>query len=202
MSKLPKSWNDVSLKQLIEIEAIRNDKSIDNELYPDLTRSLLILSLFTGVPFEHYENKPINDLHKELNKLKFLTELPKAEFIKSFYHKGYKWKVEFDLKQLSAQQFINHYELTKDSTKVFENAHKLMAIYCSPKRLWIKTKMTDERKQELMMNCPISVVYPLTLFFCNLYPILFEGIKDYLNHASQFLNQTWEKVENLNQQAT
>ncbi len=106
------------------------------------------------------------------------------------------------MKELTAQQFINHYELTKDSEKIFENANKLMAIYCVPQRFFIKSKMTDERKQELMKDCPVSVIYPLVVFFCNLYPILFEGIKDYLNQADEFLQKTMSKVEKLNQQAT
>ena len=44
--KLPTSWNDVTLRHLIEIENIRNDKSIDGEPYAEITRSLLMLSLF------------------------------------------------------------------------------------------------------------------------------------------------------------
>ena len=200
--KTPKNWNDVSLKQLIEIEAIRNDKSIDKEIYPDITRSLLILSLFTGIPYSEYEQIPLNKLQEEISKIKFLSELPKTEVVRKFYHKGYYWKVNFDLKELTAQQFINHYELTKDSEKIFENANKLMAIYCVPQRFFIKSKMTDERKQELMKDCPVSVIYPLVVFFCNLFPILFEGIKDYLNQADEFLTETMTKVEKLNQQAT
>ncbi len=70
--KTPKNWNDVSLKQLIEIEAIRNDKSIDKEIYPDITRSLLILSLFTGIPYSEYEQIPLNKLQEEISKIKFL----------------------------------------------------------------------------------------------------------------------------------
>lgn len=199
--KTPKNWKDVSLKQLIEIEAIRNDKSIDKEPYPDLTRSLLILSLFTGVPYDEYEAKPLDQLKQEVSRLSFLSKLPEAKLIRKFYHRGYFWRVNFDLKKLTAQQFINHYELTKDTEKIFENANKLMAIYCVPQRFFMKSKMTDERKQQLMQDCPISVIYPLVLFFCNLYPLLLEATEDYLKQASNQLKETMEKVENLNQQA-
>ena len=202
MSKLPKSWNDVSLKQLIEIEAIRNDKSLDSEPYPDITRALLILSVFTGKPFEQYEQMPLDSLKNDISKLSFMTNLPDAGLVKFFYHKGYVWRVNFDLQKLTAQQFINHYEISKDHFKILENANKLLAMYCVPSRFFVKSKMDDNKKSELLKDCSVGVIYPLVLFFCNLYPNLLEATKDYLNKANNQLKETMEKVENLNQQAT
>jgi len=201
MKKAPKDWSDVTLNQLIEIEAIRNDKSIDKELYPDLTRGLLILSTFTKIPYSEYEKLPIAQLKSEIAKISFLGKLPTEKKINKFYCKGYVWNVTFDLKTLSAQQFINHYELTKDTDKIFENAHKLMAIYCEPTRIIYKPKLTDEEKAELLRHCPVDVIYPLVLFFCNLYPLLLEGIEDYLKLANTMLSETMERAIKENQQA-
>lgn len=201
MKTAPKDWGDVTLNQLVEIEAIRNDKSIDKELYPNLTRSLLILSTFTGIPYAEYEKMPVAKLKNEIKKIAFLNKLPSEKKINKFWCKGYIWNVTFDLKNLSAQQFINHYELTKDTEKIFENAHKLMAIYCEPTRIIYKPKLTDEEKSEILRHCPVDVIYPLVLFFCNLYPLLLEGIEDYLKQANTMLKETIEKAINQNQQA-
>ena len=197
--KTPKKWSQVTLKDLIEIEAIKNDKSIDKELYPELTRYLLILSLFTGIPYSVYEQMPINKLKQETKKLNFLNELPKAGQVKYFFCRNYVWKVNYDVKKMTAGQFISHYELTKDHNKIFENANKLLALYCQPQWFGIKKKMTDEEKAERLLHAPVDAVYPLVLFFCRLYPSLLEAIKDYLTQAKEMLDQKLEKE--INQQA-
>ena len=201
MKRLPKDWHQVNLKQLIEIEAIRNDKSLDSEPYPDITKALLILSVFTGIPYDEYEQMPLDNLKKDIAKLSFMTQLPDAELIKFFFHKGYMWRVNFDLQKLTAQQFISHYEITKDTEKILENANKLLAMYCVPSRFFVKSKMKDEQKGELLKDCSVGVIYPLVLFFCSLYPLLLEATKDYLSKANEQLKETMEKATNQDQQA-
>lgn len=195
--KLPKSWNDVTLRHLIEIENIRNDKSIDGEPYADIVRSLLMLSLFTGISYEEYEAIPIALLKKDIKEIEFLNKLPETKVVNSFKCGGYKWKVNFDLNELTAQQFIEHYELTKDNTKVISNSNKLLSIYCQPTRYGFKVKLENKQREEILKDAPIEAVYPLTVFFCNLLTNLYEALKDYLKNADQMMAT---KLKEINQE--
>jgi len=195
--KLPKSWDDVTLRHLIEIENIRNDKSIDKEPYADLTRNLLMLSLFTGIPFGFYEEMPLSELKEDIKSIEFLKELPFENPRKKFKCGGYSWKVNFDINELTANDFVEHYELTKDSTKVISNANKIMALYCQPYKFGFKKKLENKDKAEILKETPIAVIYPLVVFFCNLYPTLLEAIRDYLSSADKIL---MNKLEEINQE--
>lgn len=192
--KIPKSWNDVTLKHLIELENIRNDKSIDAEPYAEITRNLLILSLFTGISFEKYETMPMSELKSDIEKIAFLNVLPDSEIKKKFKCGGYTWKVLFDVNEMSAQELVDHYELTKDGSKVIENANKLMALYCKPYKFGFKKNIDYKLKAEILQDAPISVLYPLVVFFCNLYPLLLEGIEDFLKVANQELKMKFEEI--------
>jgi hypothetical protein len=195
--KLPKSWDDVTLRHLIEIENIRNDKSIDKEPYADLTRNLLMLSLFTGIPFGFYEEMPLNELKEDIKSIEFLRELPSDKPRKKFKCGGYSWRVNFDINELTANDFVEHYELTKDSTKVISNSNKILALYCHPYKFGFKKKLENKDKAEILKESPITVIYPLVVFFCNLYPTLLEAIKDYLSSADKIL---MKKLEEINQE--
>lgn len=196
-SKLPKSWNDVTLKHLTEIESIRNDKSIDGEPYAEITRSLLTLSVFTGVSYEEYESMPISSLKKDIKSIEFLNELPSGEPVKKFKCGGYSWKVVFDVNEFTAQEFVNHYELTKDPNSVMKNANKLLAIYCKPYKFGFAKKLNQDKICEILKDAPIKVIYPLTLFFCNLITILSEDLKAYLNSADKMMAK---KLKEINQE--
>jgi hypothetical protein len=192
--KLPKSWDDVTLRHLIEIENIRNDKSIDKEPYADLTRNLLMLSLFTGIPFGFYEEMPLSELKEDIKSIEFLKELPSENPRKKFKCGGYSWKVNFDINELTANDFVEHYELTKDSTKVISNANKIMALYCQPYKFGFKKKIENKDKAEILKETPIAVIYPLVVFFCNLYPTLLEAIRDYLSSADKILTNKLKEI--------
>lgn len=192
--KLPKSWDDVTLRHLIEIENIRNDKSIDGEAYSDLTRNLLMMSLFTGVPYSNYEEMPMNELKEDIKSIEFLKELPSDKLRKKFKCGGYKWKVNFDINELTANDFVEHYELTKDSTKVISNANKIMALYCQCYKYGFKKKLENKDKAEILKETPITILYPLVVFFCNLYPTLLEAIKDYLSSADKILTKKLKEI--------
>ncbi len=74
----------------------------------------------------------MNELKEDIKSIDFLKTMPSDQPRKKFKCGGYSWKVNFDINELSATDFIEHYELTKDSTKVIENSNRIMALYCQP----------------------------------------------------------------------
>ena len=198
--KLPKSWADVTVPQLIELEAINNDESLKSEPYPDITKALLTLSLFSGESYEFLEGQPISYWKPQLKKLAFLDSMPSERAVQKFRSGGYTWRVNFDLKKLSAGEYIDLYELTKDKTIILQNSGKILSLFCTPCNLFGQKVNIDKlKKQELLYNAPVNVVYPLTVFFCNLLKAYTEIIEGYLISLNQKANQ---EMKELKKQAT
>lgn len=193
--RLPKNWNQVNLKQLIELDIIFRDESINKEFAPDIVRSCYVLSVLTGKPYDYFESIPVSEVRSMMSKVAFIHTYPSEKSIQYFNCAGIRWKVNYSVNSMSAGEMIDHYELTKDPGKLLENSVKLMAMYCRPYRLYFfKRKMSKERKQELLSKCPVSVVYPLTLFFCSLYPSLLEATRDYLNQQTKEMESLLKKT--------
>lgn len=193
--KLPKDYSEVTIKQLIELKAIDEDKTIDTEPAPHLTRALLRLSVFNDVPYEELESMPISELKDDIKKLGFLDTLPSDKKVEWFKCGGYWWKVNYDITKLSAGSYIDLDMYVKDPDKVLENTHKIMALFCTPFRWLRKTTLKDEVKWDKLRDVPVSVAYPLTVFFCNLFKNLIESLPDYLQKESENLMKEAKELQ-------
>lgn len=180
MGKLPRSWADVTIPQLMELEAIEKDTSIDKELFPAITRGIYRLGVFTKIPAEKYEEMSQKAILDEIRKIDFLKEYPKEKAVQHFYCGGYFWKVNHKVQDIKAKELIDHYELTKEPHLIMAHCHKIMALYCTPYKYFRKVKMDNIEKSNILINAPVQVIYPLTVFFCKVYPHLLNATKDYL----------------------
>ena len=201
MGKLPKDYSEVTISQLIEIKAIDEDKSIDNEPAPELTRAILKLSVFNGVPYEKLESMPLAEIKEDIKKLAFLDTLPSDKKVEWFKCGGYWWKVNYDITKLSAGNYIDMDMWVKKPDEILNNSHKILSIFCQPFK-WLRKykKITDEQKFEILKNVPVSVAYPLAVFFCNLFSNLIESMPDYLQQQSQQLMKEAQELVLSNSQ--
>ena len=199
MGKLPKDYTEVTINQLIELKEIDEDKSIDNETAPELTRALLRLSVFNGVPYEELEQMPISELKSDIKKLEFLNTLPSDKVVEWFKCGGYWWKVNFDITKLTAGNYIDMDMWVKEPDKILSNSHKILSLFCQPFK-WLRkyNKMTDEDKYEKLKHCPVSVAYPLSVFFCKLFNNLIESIPDSLQNESKQLMKEAQELQMSN----
>lgn len=191
--KLPKGWEDITVPQLIELERIQ--KADVGDFMPSLVKTYQILSLLTGYPYEHFEAMKISEAKELAEKIAFLNDYPEDQAVQYFWCGGYRWKMNFNINNLTGGQLIDHYELTKDQDRILANCNKLMALYCEPKKwFFFKKDMSYEDKQAILLDAPVKVVYPLTLFFCRLYPHLLNAIKDYLQKQEQLMKKELERM--------
>ena len=194
--QLPKSWKDVTVPQLIEIETIKHDSSIDKEPYPYITRGIYLLSVFTKKPFSYYESEiSVTELKLLIASLDFLNEYPSEKAVNKFKCGGYTWRVKHKINSLKASQLIDHCEYTKDDKKILSNCSKLLALYCTPYKFFRKVEMTDEEKSKILLNAPINVIYPLTVFFCKVYNSFLENIPVSLNKEMQKLMKEAKELQ-------
>lgn len=193
--KLPKSWKDVSVQQLIELEAIKSDTALNNELAPDIVRGLLILSLFTGETYEKLESDlTLKQIKEYINSMAFLNTMPEGKIRKWFYCNGYIWKVNLDVSEITAGKYIDMYELTKDPSVTVQNSGKILSLFCQPYTLGLRrVKMKDMEKADSLIKLPLSTLYPMALFFCSLFNELTNAIQSYSVSEMQKVNQELRK---------
>lgn len=192
--KLPKSWNEVSIEQFIEIYDIAQDESIE-----PIDKSIRIFSILSGLTIEQVENLTLDDWVSFQKDIKFINDFPKATYPKSFKLKGFIWKPKTDIRNLTAGEYISSVELTKDKENIIINTPGLAALYLQPyKGWWIfkkKADLTYEQKRDILRAANVQQIYPLALFFCTLLMKLVESIPDYLNKTMKEVAKEVEKLQ-------
>lgn len=195
--KLPKSWNDLTVPQLIELENIRADKSIDEDFAPSVTRAYLIVALFTGQSYEKLESTlSVNEVRELISQMSFLDTLPSEKAVQKFRVNGTTYKVNFDITKLNGGEFIDMYELTKNPDRIMSNCAEILSIFCTPINIFRKKiDLSKEVIKADMLKAPVSVVYPLTVFFWNLLKECSENLKDYLSSINESQVNEMKKIK-------
>lgn len=199
--KLPKSWNDITLEQYGDIYDITQQPPVKGDPFWEVEQNCKVLSVITGEPFDKlYGETPTIEIKHRYRQIAFIATPPSSRPIQKFKLGKFKWFVQYEINKLPASKYIDLRGLTKESENIIYNAPALISIFCTPHRFswktfrWVKAEIDDSEKTELLKKCPVSVAYPLTVFFCNLYNSLTEVTEDYLN---QQLKQTIREVQEM-----
>jgi len=202
--RLPKSWNEVSIEQFIEVYDIAQDESIE-----PIDKSIRIFSILSGLSIDQVEDLTLDEWTQYQQQIKFINDFPKATYPKSFKLEGYIWKPTLDVRKITAGEYISSIELTKDRENIIINTPKLAALYLTPyKGWWIfkkKAELTFEEKANILNRANVNQIYPLALFFCTLLMKLMENIPDYLNktmkeiqkEVKDLTNQDWQHGDGI-----
>lgn len=194
--KLPKSWNEISIEQFIEIYDIAQDESIE-----PIDKSIRIFSILSGLTINQVEDLTLDDWVSFQKQITFINDFPQATYPKSFKLGGYIWKPTLDIRKITAGEYISSIELTKEKENIIINTPSLAALYLTPYRGWWifrkKVGLTYEEKVDILKRANVQQIYPLALFFCNLLIKLMENIPDYLNKT---MKEIAEKVNQLSKE--
>jgi hypothetical protein len=190
--KLPKSWKDITLSQYAAIYDLTQEQPDPNNSFWELEQQCHLLSEITGIPYQTlYASTPVSEVKRLYKKVSFISAPPKSDPVQVFKMGGYKWHVQHDITKLSASAYIDLTEYSKEPHNLVQNAHNVLALFCTPykfnwlKLKWQKVEMDAKVKGELLQSCPVSVAYPLTVFFCNLWNDLIKDMVPYLNTIYQ-----------------
>ena len=177
---LPKSWNELTVGDFIKIVPIINNQDYEN----NLERLIDIACALTG--------KPVADMSmNEIAALSFLSDPGKIEtrLPRFFYLKGKFYKPITDFRNITGGQYIDLSSYCKNQDKIMENIHYLSAIVCDEVSWYGGKKKYDgeklNEKAELFKQLPITVLYPITLFFCTNLLALTDAIQTYLEQEIQ-----------------
>jgi hypothetical protein len=168
--KLPKSWDEITLKQFAMLQEIQNDELID-----DTEKSIETIRYLAGLTYPQALELPLKEKAAALKTLSFLNTLdkisPKAK--KHIWIKGKRHKITLDVSELTQGQYIDIKTFLKEPDKSFENLHNVFAVICQPLKYGFKPTKYDgiEHKDRALLfyeTLTISQVYPVLVFFCTL----------------------------------
>lgn len=158
---LPTSWSNLTVKDFIKVHRIASSPD-----YTNVSDKLLDIAA-------ELSDMPLTSLPMEaVHRLQFILTPDKmgGKLARYLYLKGHLFKPATKPNKWTAGQYIDISEYTKDPDKIINNMHYLFAALCVECHWWgapKKKQMPFEQKADLILNMPVSLIYPYTLFFCN-----------------------------------
>lgn len=186
--KVPTSWNDISIGQYIELRPVLNAEM------NDLERLIYLLAVLLKKPTQDIEKIKITDYQLIRKKMSFLwdQDLPR-EVQRYFTVEGKSFEVVLNARELNGGQYMSVATKLKgaenDPEHVYNNLHSIIASITIPvqkgklgwKQMNIDPSYFQDTGELFYHHLPMSVAYPIGVFFYNLSKSLMISTKDYLN---------------------
>lgn len=177
-----KSWNEVNLAQLHELDLLRQRTDLDAEEIMNQ-----ILSVLSNEHIEKIEELPHNERIAAYRKLTFLNEYPSKKPKRKRFKLGGKWyRIVTNPAEVSAGEYATLQVVAADG-KFIQNMPQVIAcLMIEQERKWFRWKdvrydksrsaQEFQRKAQLVsQKMPVGQAYPYALFFSNLLPELLKA---------------------------
>jgi len=174
---IPTCWEDITLEKYLKLRPV-----LQTEQTP-IQRVINILCVLTGEKREVVKNIKLDDYNKILEKMEFLnTELPTAIKSKRFEVGGKHYEFSLDARKLLFGEYISAMEMLQDAQRneevIYTNMPKILTTICRPVEKkwfgWRDIKMDGDLIRETVdnfyKNMPITIAYPIGIFFYNHLP--------------------------------
>ncbi len=181
---IPTSWADITLGQYIELRPI-----LETEM-DEVKKVINILCVLTGKKREDIRELTIPDFHKLVKKMSFLNDPLPKELKKRRFLVGGKWyEFKIDAKKMLFGEYISVMEIMQKAGNsedaLFNNLHQILTVICRPvyktmfgyKDVKVDGELIRETSNNFYNNMPITIAYPIAVFFYQRSPILTETIK-------------------------
>jgi hypothetical protein len=186
---IPQSWNEVTLKQQIELSQIKDRD--------DLFKNLFMVQTYTGIPMEIVKKMNINEFKQILSNLKFLTEQPKSELIKDFKLNGNTYYVSDSLLKGETQDFLSiEAVLQKYKDNEVKALPYIIAVICKQKGESLDSYDVEKRALEFEL-LDYQTANNIWFFFAQTEVFFSKNIKFYLNLQDKQMTQSLNYTENI-----
>lgn len=177
------NWSDVTIAKFRDIDNIMNsDLSQDEKNYE-------LISVLLDIDDTKLDALSISEVKNKLSKLQFLNDTPKGKIPKYIWHKRKLYKVCLDLNTLSVAKYAELKEYTKVKEEINGKLNYILTTILSECNWFGVEKKRDVTKvhelAKVYDELPISKVYSISVFFCNLLISLNESTEIYLTQESQ-----------------
>jgi hypothetical protein len=182
------SWKGLTIKDYFAyLEALENPNTSDFE------KQLDILAILCQIKRADLMDLPANQIVPLFDKMEFMKVPPKEE-VRNYYDiNGRKFKLCMNVGEITAGQFIDLNNYTKDPEFIMDNLHMICAILMAPvipyrgKSFQSKIRVEkynpatlNERAEFLFEHMPIGEAVGISSFFTFLFSLFIEITKRYL----------------------
>ena len=186
---LPKSWDEVTLKQFQELQRAYNDEKKEVSIVD-------LISIMANKPKSEVQQLPTSFAELIMNELGFIMEQPKQQKpVPYIIIDDKKYMVNY-LEKMKTGEWVDCNMIIKDDPK---NYAAMLAILC---RLegeaydddFIANKL--EERTEMFLRQPITKILPIVAFFLELWLVFRKNSQLYTQIEEQ-LNNIQKNIENL-----
>ena len=203
---IPTKWEDVTIGNYINLRPVLNSK-----LNP-IERVVNILAVLTGQKRDVIKNISLKQYKSIKKKMSFLeTELPKQLKDKRFKIGGQWYEFKVDAKKLLFGEYINSMEILQnakdDEEAIFNNLHHILTTICRPiekkflrwKDIKLDGELLRETQENFFNNMPMTIAYPIGVFFYTHSEDLTKAIKTCLmQEAEKMTKEAREELDLVN----
>jgi hypothetical protein len=180
--KMPKSWNQVTLSQLYELDLLRQRTDLDAE-----EQMNQVLSVLSGTSIEDIESIPHNERIAIYSRMDWLGQYPnKKPKNRRFKIGGKTYRIVSNPANISAGEYATLQVIASDGNFVKHINQILACLMVEQKRHWFgwedvrydKSRSSEEfhRKSRIIMQeLSVGQAYPYALFFSSLLPELLQA---------------------------
>ena len=182
---LPKSWKEISIKKFLEIHTI-NEKIKD-----EFEREIHILACLDNLPYSDVEKFSVKKIKAQSASLKWMGVLPKEKVPLSFRFNKNIFSTTILFEDMSAGQFIDFVSICdgiKQEELIYQIIHLIGSMVkrrkykMTPPFIYSEYEGYDKYDFE---NLPISIAYPLYVFFCKVLTNLSLSMPSYLKQITK-----------------
>ena len=200
---IPTSWQDITIGQYIKLRPV-----LKAELNP-IERVINILAVLTNQKKEVIKNIPLSQYKVIKEKMNFLeTEIPKQLDKRRFKIGDTFYEFKVDAKKLLFGEYINNMEILQKAANneevIYENLHHVLTTICRPVEKkwlrWLEIEVDGEllRKtaDNFFNNMPITIAYPIGVFFYNHFQSLTQDIRiSLMEKATEMMKEASQEMD-------
>lgn len=172
------TWDDVTIGMLQEILEFKTENPVEQAAHN--------ISVITKTPYEKVQEWKLNELY-EID-LSFLNDTPDRKVKYNFKHKGRRFRLIKNAKEMKAHHFIELQEMLKGD--LIENLHVVIALLSNRVNWWGSPVKDDyDWKVENFKDLPCPQFYAYAVFFSLLFPQLLNATLTYLKEKKVPISQ-------------
>ena len=157
------SYSQMTIETYIELVGIIG---VNN---PGFDTNLAIYKLLSGKSHEEVMAMDLQEYKKKVEEFNWIAEYPNGKVPKSFICEGVEYEVTWDLRKITAAQFIDFSVFTKDKSLINQNLHKIMAVLCVERGQKYNGEAHAKRAEKFHKSLTMDIVAPCAAFFLKLY---------------------------------
>lgn len=176
---LPSSWEHVTIRQYSEcIRALEKGDTLD--------AMIEVLGILSGQPAEVIGKISLPDIQRIFKTVSFIKSVPVGQIQDKITLKSGIYLTNLDISKISAGQYIDLKKATENPKEILFSLHEILACVYVKKGKNYGEIPNAETASIFYDEMPISIAYPVAVFFCNLY-------NDWISNTRAYLEQEIQK---------